>query len=937
MLKLSRNLLLELTKKAAIGFFEFSPKTGALKVDATCAENLGYAKEELTHMATWEKLIHPDRIDNVLCAQKDFLNGGGSSLTLKYPLRCKGGAYKRLRVTLSKHSAETVVGCSVFMPQEPEVDNEALRTSMQLSSLFNAMEDVVLELDYNGTYISVAPTRIKYTLKPSEEVLGKTIHELDVFPEEQADDFLRFVRRCIDENKSDKITYPLSFEGETIWFEGRGTPMANGRLLYIATDITERKRAEQELINSEARLLEAKHKAEHSEQRLKIAIKSAQLGIWDWNLADNELIWDDKTYELLGIRKDTKEDRFDLWQNSLHPDDKDRVRKELEEVIRCKAEYSTTFRMVDTNRKTRYMDAYCVVIRDKDDRAARVIGVVRDVTSKKSKEIEKLREAKNKAAQIAIELKEVQKMAKLGSWYLDLTTNKVTWSDETYRIYGYKPGTSVPDFPEFEKLSTPESWAILNQTLQEAIEVGLPYELEHEFLQKNGKAGWMWAKAKCIFDSNNKVIGVRGTSLDITERKKLEIALTHAKEKAEKSEQRLRVATSSAQLGIWDWDIKEDTLIWNDRMYEIYGRHKGSILRKNFELWTEGLHPEDKERAKMELYDALNGKKNFDTSFRVVHPDGEVLYIKAQGIVLKDSQNIPYRMVGVNRDVTDEKIAGIQLKQAKERAEESEQRLKVATHAAQLGVWDWDISTGEITWDDKSFELHGLKKGIDTPSFVAWCKSVHPDDLDSTLIELEDALEGKKMYNATFRIILPDGTIRYINGSGIVFKNAEGNPYRMVGVNRDVTDEKIGELQLKDAKEKAEAASVAKSAFLANMSHEIRTPLNSIIGFSELLMQTSLDETQSNYLKSISYSGETLLSLINDILDFSKIEAGKLQLEEKQTNLHELLLQVVEMVKFRLNEKEIELLLYIAPGVPQYVVTDAVRLRQVGSGSNLCY
>jgi len=205
-----------------------------------------------------------------------------------------------------------------------------------------------------------------------------------------------------------------------------------------------------------------------------------------------------------------------------------------------------------------------------------------------------------------------------------------------------------------------------------------------------------------------------------------------------------------------------------------------------------------------------------------------------------------------------------------------------------------------------------------------------PDSAEKTYrIFREVYRTGKPAQKVEHEIITKNGRHRVHELSAFLIRDQEGQPIGFRGVARDITERKQAEEQLKRAKEEAEDANRAKSSFLANMSHEIRTPMNSVIGFTNLLLDTNLDENQIDYASTIKGSGESLLALINDILDFSKVEAGQLDFEEIAFDPELLAYDVCDLIRPKIGSKPIEILCHISDTIPSHVRGDPARFRQV--------
>lgn len=280
--------------------------------------------------------------------------------------------------------------------------------------------------------------------------------------------------------------------------------------------------------------------------------------------------------------------------------------------------------------------------------------------------------------------------------------------------------------------------------------------------------------------------------------------------------------------------------------------------------------------------------------------------------------------------------------------QEKEERLSLATLVNGVGIWDWNLETQEMIWDDSMYALYHIRREDFSGTEEAWRTALHPDDLARGDREVEVALSGEKPFDTEFRVCWPNGEVHTIKAVAKVFRDASGKPLRMLGTNIDITEQKHFEaeldqyrqhleelvenrtLELSIAKEAAEAANRAKSIFLANMSHELRTPMNAILGFAQLMERDKrMPKEVLRNIATINRSGQHLLSLINDILQISRIESGQSQVIHEPFNLIETLDVVRDMILVRANVKRLAFHVEYANDLPRYVLGDAHRLQQV--------
>lgn len=255
-------------------------------------------------------------------------------------------------------------------------------------------------------------------------------------------------------------------------------------------------------------------------------------------------------------------------------------------------------------------------------------------------------------------------------------------------------------------------------------------------------------------------------------------------------------------------------------------------------------------------------------------------------------------------------------------------KLEEANDIARLGNWELDLKEQKLNWSEVARKIFEVSADFEPnpENELLFYKS--GNSRESRFKALNSAVLHGTNWDLELELTTARGNDIWIRSIGIP-QFVEGRCSMIRGTFQDITKIKSMEASLISAKEDAEYANKAKSEFLANMSHEIRTPLNGIIGFTDLLVKTQLNETQQQYLSIVTQSGNALLNTINDILDFSKIEAGKLEMNRSKFNLYEMAEESADVIKYQVQSKGLEMLLNISSNLPKYIWADELRLKQI--------
>lgn len=419
---------------------------------------------------------------------------------------------------------------------------------------------------------------------------------------------------------------------------------------------------------------------------------------------------------------------------------------------------------------------------------------------------------------------------------------------------------------------------------------------------------WISVNSQPLFQKGEtKPYAVVATFTDISERKQTEEQLRFQAQLLDNVRESI-IAT----------DLEGRVIYWSKGAETLYQYPAEKILGQ---LVTFIVEPENEAEEEERIAQVIE-KGYWQGQYWQRRKDGSLFWADTVISLVKNENGQPVGMIGIDRDLTERK-------QAEEALLESEERFRAIFQKAGLGMLLSDSIGQSLRVNQKLCEFLGYSESELLQ--LSFHDFTHPEDLAKEL-ELINQLINHQIPSYSFekRYICQDGQQRWGKVTASLFRDLLNNPLYFIKVVEDIEQQKQAQIELKRAKETAEAANQAKSQFLANMSHELRTPLNAILGFTQILTRSRATPLEhQKYLEIVNRSGEHLLSLINDILDLAKIEAGRTVLQEENFNLRELLESLQKMFSLKAKAKNLDLTFDLAPTLTQFIKTDSKKLRSI--------
>jgi PAS domain S-box-containing protein len=487
----------------------------------------------------------------------------------------------------------------------------------------------------------------------------------------------------------------------------------------------------------------------------------------------------------------------------------------------------------------------------------------------------------------------------------DLNGNLITVNSAGAALLGYLPGDLVRQ--NLSQIIHPKYLGNFSGYLQALNQNGKATGLMH--IQHRDGSTLIWLFNNVVEEDAEGNRYVIGNAIDITERHRLETDLKRAQRMLEQT-------NKVARIGAWEMDIIHQKIYWSTVTKIIHG------VPEDYEpAYEEAINfytLEDRSTINSAVGIALEQGTSFDLEVKLETASGKTIWVRSIGTP-EFQDGICKRLYGTFQDINEKKKAEQALVNEKLRLTAFVEHSPAAVvmmdtqfrYVAVSQRWKSDYQIKDEILGKSQYEvLPGLSE--------RWREICNRCMLGSSEKGDEDKWR-------------PDGFDHdlYLRWEVIPWFNYDNAIGGIMVFTQDITKSRLQQEELKRAKLHAEQASIAKSEFLANMSHEIRTPLNGVIGFTDLVLKTSLNTTQHQYLTIVNQSANALLSIINDILDFSKIEAGKLELDIERCDLFETSSQAADIITYQAQNKGLEMLLNIPANLPRFIQADSVRLKQI--------
>jgi PAS domain S-box-containing protein len=654
---------------------------------------------------------------------------------------------------------------------------------------------------------------------------------------------------------------------------------------------------------------------QESKTRLEEAQRVAQVGHYEWNLVANRVTWSAELYRIYGLPPQEGSIDMAMVREMMHPDDRDHVFGAVEDVVRSGVNAAAEHRVVRPTGEVRTVQAIGTVKRDASGRAYEIFGTVQDITDRKHAEEERQALSRD-LEESKTWLEEAQHVAHVGYWVWELQTNRLIWSDETYRIFGLTAQEGPIDLDKVREMIHPDDRDVVFRTAEQAASSGIRADCEHRLFRPNGEMRIVHSLGDLKKDLSGRPYQMFGTTQDITERKRAEIAL----------QQSQFYLTEGQRLGhMGSWAFNDSGHYWSEELYKIYGLDPQNGPPA-VEQYLALVHPQDRAMISETIRRMQEEHSGFDQIERIIRPDGQLRYIRAVAVPVFE-KGVFKGFVGTTLDVTEQELLTQELRREKAYLAEAQS----LTH---VGSWASNFHTKQMFHlSDEVYRLHGFEPTQGPSVLEVFWNAIHPEDEPVVRTTLENAIRTRTDYDIPeYRVCHPDGTIRFLRTIGHHDPSAEMGDY--VGITMDITDRKRAEEESERLRRlEADLAHINRVNMMGELSaalaHEIKQPIAAAVANAGACLGF-LDGERPDIREAREAASGTIgcARRAAEIIDHVRSLFKKSSPERKPVDVNELIHEIALLLRHDMRRNAVTVRLQLTENLPA-VVGDRVQLEQV--------
>ena len=922
-----------LIDQARDGIFAIDSEGWFVEVNQRSCQDLGYTYAELLTLGLWD--LDPtwteERFAELFKQQRDLRGDDTFEAAIK---RKDGSTFPvEIRVGLLEWNHQQYILALVRditkRKRAEQVQTGLIEFLQESDERFRQMAENIRDIFWMR---QVNPPQLLYISPAYEEIWGRSCASLyqepysflDAVHPEDRDRVQAAFARQIQGEPTDIEYKIIQDSGAVRWVHDRGFPIRNPlgevyRITGIAEDITERKLAqmamqqakeelEMRVTERTAALTIANHELRQeitdrkiaelalakSQQELELFFSQSLDGFF-FMMLDEPILWDDTVDKekvldyvfshqritkvndaMLAQYGATIKQFIGLTPQNLFAHDLNygfQVWKQFFDVGRLHVE--TNERKLDGTPIWIEGDYICLY--DESGRIVGHFGVQRDISDRKLAQ-QALQDSEERFRQLAENIDSV-------FWINDPKTNELIYVSPAYeKIWGRSCAELYATSKSFLDAIHPEDRSRFVASMIEHPEGD--NDQEYRIIKPDGSIRWIRDRAFPVRSSNGKVYRVTGIADDISDRKMAEQAL-------QESQKRYTLAVSAGKVGVWDWNLQTNEIYVDPLLKATLGYADGEISN-HIDEWGKLVHPDDSEKVMVVADAYLQGSTSeYIVEHRMLHKDGSIRWFLARGTAIRDASGKAYRLMGTDTDITERKLAEAALLKSEERF-----RSLVANVPGAIYRYAWDSHQTIEYISDAIAYISGYSPeefiGNQVRTFTS---IIDPQDIPLVEISLRDAVALKKSFAMEYRIVQPDGSIRWVADRGQAKYGESGEVLWIDGVIFDISDRKQAEEEIRNALAKEKELNELKTRFITMASHEFRTPLSTILSSADLLeyyVEENSTEKQLEHIQRIQNACLNMTQLLNDVLVIGRAEAGKLEFKPSPINLVQFCRDLVE-------------------------------------------